>query len=200
MKIYAVREGRKTGLFYSWRETEEVTKGFPGAEYKSFHTIQDAVSYLHKGKVTIESREEEDTYYAYTDGSNVGNGSAYSGSVVVVYNGEIIHEDYVSGSNPEYTPLRNIAGELLGAFLALRWVEENQVSHVVICHDYEGVGKWGTGEYVARNPLAKQYKALVDHYTKQGCVIRFSWLRGHTGDKYNERADMLAKKALGIKK
>ena len=35
-KYYAVRSGRKTGVFLSWAECEEQVKGFSGAEYKSF--------------------------------------------------------------------------------------------------------------------------------------------------------------------
>ena len=38
-KIYAVRKGRKTGIFQTWDETKEQVDGFSGAEYKSFKIV-----------------------------------------------------------------------------------------------------------------------------------------------------------------
>ncbi|MGR5971013.1 ribonuclease H1 domain-containing protein [Bacillus paranthracis] len=35
-KVYAVRKGRKTGIFYSWKECETHVKGYSGAQYRSF--------------------------------------------------------------------------------------------------------------------------------------------------------------------
>lgn len=29
-KVYAVRKGKKTGLFYSWNECEAAVSGYPG--------------------------------------------------------------------------------------------------------------------------------------------------------------------------
>ena len=37
-KFYAVRNGRKTGIFLTWEECEQQVKGFKDAEYKSFST------------------------------------------------------------------------------------------------------------------------------------------------------------------
>ena len=45
-KVYAVRKGKKTGLFYSWNECETVVSGYPGAEYKGFATEEEANAYL----------------------------------------------------------------------------------------------------------------------------------------------------------
>ena len=40
-KIYAVRKGHKTGLFYTWDECKKQVNGFSGAEYKSFQTLDE---------------------------------------------------------------------------------------------------------------------------------------------------------------
>ncbi|KAF8807925.1 ribonuclease H-like protein [Phlegmacium glaucopus] len=40
--FYAVRTGRKTGVFKNWSDCEEQTKGFPKARYKKFATFQEA--------------------------------------------------------------------------------------------------------------------------------------------------------------
>lgn len=42
MKYYAVKNGRKTGIYTSWEDTEKLVKGYPDAKYKSFKTRKDA--------------------------------------------------------------------------------------------------------------------------------------------------------------
>ena len=47
MKYYAVKNGRKTGIFTSWEETLKYVHGFKGAVYKSFANEEDARAYLN---------------------------------------------------------------------------------------------------------------------------------------------------------
>lgn len=44
-KIYAVRKGNKTGLFYSWDECKKAVHGYSGAEYKGFLTKDEAEAF-----------------------------------------------------------------------------------------------------------------------------------------------------------
>lgn len=53
-KIYAVRKGNKTGLFYSWDECKKAVHGYSGAEYKGFLTKDEAEAFLNIGKITRE--------------------------------------------------------------------------------------------------------------------------------------------------
>ena len=46
MKYYAVKKGRKTGIFTDWTSCKEAVDAFPGAEYKSFKTEAEALLYL----------------------------------------------------------------------------------------------------------------------------------------------------------
>ena len=39
-KFYAVRSGRKTGVFFSWETCEAQVRGYPSAKYKSFPTVR----------------------------------------------------------------------------------------------------------------------------------------------------------------
>jgi ribonuclease HI len=41
-KYYVVWRGRETGVFSSWAECSEQIKGYPGAEYKSFDSLEKA--------------------------------------------------------------------------------------------------------------------------------------------------------------
>jgi viroplasmin and RNaseH domain-containing protein len=45
-KVYAVRNGKKTGVFNTWDECKEQVNGFKGAEYKSFKTLEEAKNIL----------------------------------------------------------------------------------------------------------------------------------------------------------
>ena len=49
-KYYAVKKGRKTGIFLTWAECELQVKGFKGALYKSFKTQEEANDYLNEQK------------------------------------------------------------------------------------------------------------------------------------------------------
>ena len=46
MKYYAVKNGRKKGIYLSWEDCKEQVDGFDGAEYKSFSEIKEAEAYL----------------------------------------------------------------------------------------------------------------------------------------------------------
>ena len=45
-KYYAVKKGKKTGIFKSWEECRASVDGCPGAEYKGFGQLAEAEAYL----------------------------------------------------------------------------------------------------------------------------------------------------------
>ena len=57
MKFYAVRKGRKPGIYSTWSECEAQVKGFPQAEYKSFRQRADAESYLQGNEVSNSKKK-----------------------------------------------------------------------------------------------------------------------------------------------
>lgn len=46
-KFYAVRRGRKTGIFHSWNQCNKQVHGYSNAEHKSFKTLEEANAYLN---------------------------------------------------------------------------------------------------------------------------------------------------------
>ena len=48
--FYAVKNGRKTGIFKSWDECKKQVIGFKGAVFKGFVTEQEALDYMAGGK------------------------------------------------------------------------------------------------------------------------------------------------------
>ncbi|WP_231109776.1 RNase H family protein [Thermosipho melanesiensis] len=90
---------------------------------------------------------------------------------------------------------RNVTGEILGVIYALSYAYENGYGCVKLYYDYEGIEKWVVGEWKAKTELTKMYKEKVLEYGKY-INIKFEKVRAHTGDKYNEQADKLAKYAI----
>lgn len=53
-KFYAVRKGKKPGIYMSWDICKQQTDGFPGAEFKSFPTREAAEEYIGQKQQTVE--------------------------------------------------------------------------------------------------------------------------------------------------
>ena len=45
-KFYAVRRGRKRGVYTSWARAQEQVAGWPGADFKKFRTRAEAEAYV----------------------------------------------------------------------------------------------------------------------------------------------------------
>jgi ribonuclease HI len=201
-KIYAVKKGRITGIFKSWDECKSSVDGYPGAVFKSFFTEEEAKVYLSgegKDVPDIHAGKGEEAavnrIVAYVDGSFDEKIGRYAfGCVMITPNGEIIRESG-SGDNPESMALRNVTGEMLGAMFAAKWCDKHGYSDVEICYDYIGIEKWVTGEWKAKNNLTKKYAEFMRGIRKK-LNISFTKIAAHTGVKYNEEADKLAKAAL----
>ena len=47
LKFYAIKNGRKPGIYTNWPQAQAQVKGFSGAKYKSFPTKEEALAYLN---------------------------------------------------------------------------------------------------------------------------------------------------------
>ncbi len=210
-KIYAVRKGKITGTFHTWEECKAAVEGYPGAEYRGFATKAEADAYL-KGRNSLPDTDElnmeamdtailertvclPNQVIAYVDGSFDEKIGRYSfGCVMLTPDGVIIRESG-NGNNPESVALRNVTGEMLGAMFAVKWCEVNGYSAVELCYDYKGIEMWATGGWKAKNDLTQKYAAFMQESGRK-LHITFRKIAAHTGNKYNEEADKLAKTAL----
>lgn len=96
-KFYAVRRGRKPGIYRTWPEAQRQVQGFPGARYKSFATRGEAQAFLtgeppkttakvassslatQSGAQTTATSTSEIT--VYTDGGSRNTGNVAGGHV-----------------------------------------------------------------------------------------------------------------------
>lgn len=201
-KFYAVREGRKTGIFTSWDECKAQVDGHPGAVYKSFKTRAEAEEWyggtgvLRSGGTEVPGSGGTEAAVAYVDGSYDVANHRYAAGGIILYKGNE-YEFSQAFSDEASANLRNVAGEIMGARIAIDYCIEKNIPELVIYHDYEGVGKWGDNLWKANLNMTREYKEYVREAREQ-MTITFVKVKAHAGDKYNEIADKLAKRALGI--
>ncbi len=100
-----------------------------------------------------------------------------------------------SGNDPEVAKIRNVAGEMLGAMNAVRWAKKEGYDSIDIFYDYAGIEMWATGKWKAKNEYTQSYAEYMKKSSKE-IEIQFKKVEAHTGIKYNEQADKLAKSAL----
>jgi ribonuclease HI len=127
-------------------------------------------------------------YEIYVDGSFINGATGYG--VVVLKNGNVVAE--LSGSVPELVVdgSRQVAGELVAVKEALKWCQQQSISEVWIYYDYYGIEKWATRQWKANLPLTIDYARCVGE-----CPIKIHWnkVNSHSGNQWNDRADLLAK-------
>lgn len=201
-KVYAVRKGLKTGVFQTWDECKQVIEGFSGAEYKGFTSLEDAQAYMNNENILDihitkdkELASSSNSVISYIDGSYNSEINRYSfGCIIITPKDEIIKESGC-GSDPEAILIRNVAGELQGALFVAKWAIAHGYSKLEIRHDYEGIAKWATGEWRAKNKITKLYKDKIEEY-KKSLGISFTKVDAHTNNSLNDEADNLAKEAL----
>lgn len=190
-------------ILKSWPETERLIKGVPGAIYSGFITEQEAIDYLGTEDPLKNKSERNyplDGLHCYVDGSFNENLNNYSFALVCVQNGEVLDVDYGLGTNPKAVSMRQIGGELLGAIKALLYAEKTRAKEVVIFHDYKGVAYHATGYWKRDNAFSEDYYNWMQNFFRKFPDIKVHFVKvdAHTGDEFNEIADGLAKKALGI--
>lgn len=196
-KVYAVRKGKRTGIFLSWDECKTSIDGFSGAEYKSFKTMDEAKQYLaiSESMNCFDEIESNDKIIkAYVDGSYDKSTNEFSYGMVVL-DGDLVHEFSKKFSDNELASMNNVAGEIKGAEAAMQYALDNNLKKIIIYHDYEGISKWCTKEWKANKKGTKDY-VLFYKKVKEKVQIEFVKVLAHSNDKYNDMADMLAKKAL----
>lgn len=96
---------------------------------------------------------------AYVDGSYDSATNRFSCGVVLFYNGKEEHFSEVF-CDDSLSEMNNVAGEIKGSEQAIQYCLDHKINSITICHDYEGISKWYTGEWQAKKAGTKAYKAF----------------------------------------
>ena len=206
---YAVRIGKTPGIYKTWEDCKAQVIGYKGAIYKGFVEKQDAEDFLRGGlsasntdaasdnndeNTQVEPSDSEIT--AYVDGS-FSSGKSFGCGCIILKDGEIIAEISKAYEDEELATMRNVAGEIKASELAMQYALDNGYTSLSIYHDYQGIASWCLGEWKTNKAGTIAYKQFYDDI-KDKLKVHFIKVKGHSGDEYNEIADRLAKKALGI--
>lgn len=194
-KFYAIRQPLPPRIVLSWDECLAIVQGAKGAKYKSFKTRAEAENWLEDRPPVAEPG-----LLLYVDGSFMGISSKAGWGWVAVLNGvEIAH---AQGTTPYDALSRNIDGELAATVEALQWFQQWRGQSFAgceiplqstICHDYEGIGRWALGQWKANSQVAQEYQHQVQSLL---AGVSFRKVSAHSGLKWNDRVDALAKGAL----
>ena len=210
-KFYAVKQGRKTGMFLTWDDCKKQVMGYPGAIYKSFGTEAEAKEYLgisgtaagNSGEGNMSASDgmqsvnpASDAVEIYVDGSYHAATKEFSYGMVVLIDGR---EEKFSQkmTDPELAQMRNVAGEIKGSEAAMQYALDHKIPSIIIYHDYQGIASWCNGDWKANKAGTIAYRDFYQK-AKKSVHIEFRKVKGHSNDKYNDMVDELAKEALGI--
>lgn len=210
-KFYAVKQGRKTGMFLTWDDCKKQVMGYPGAIYKSFGTEAEAKEYLgisgtvagnfSEGNMSASDGMQSvnpasDAVEIYVDGSYHAATKEFSYGMLVLIDGR---EEKFSQkmTDPELAQMRNVAGEIKGSEAAMQYALDHEIPSIIIYHDYQGIASWCNGDWKANKAGTIAYRDFYQK-AKQKVNIEFRKVKGHSNDKYNDMVDELAKEALGI--
>lgn len=215
-KYYAVKKGLTPGIYLTWEDCRRNITGFPGAEYKGFETVAEAAAFLEGSSASCRNSDpaaglggidaddgsvpltEPGEAVAYVDGSYNIVTKEYACGVVLFHDEKT---EYFSKkfSDSERAEMRNVAGEIEGSMCAMSYCLEHGIGALTIYYDYEGIEKWCTRAWKANKEGTVAYREFYDKISRQ-VQIRFVKVKGHSGDKYNDLADKLAKQAIGLEK
>ena len=168
-KFYAVKQGRKTGMFLTWDDCKKQVMGYPGAIYKSFGTEAEAKEYLgisaadaresshSEGSIQEENSDSEGAVEIYVDGSYHAATKEFSYGMVVLVDGK---EEKFSQkmTDPELAQMRNVAGEIKGSEAAMQYALDHEIPSIIIYHDYQGIASWCNGDWKANKPGTIAYR------------------------------------------
>lgn len=191
MKYYAVRIGRNPGIYHTWDECKRETMGFKGASFKKFSTREDAEAFINEVEEEKKESAEKDELVVYVDGSYRNKDKSHSYGVYM-FNDE---EEYTYSKRFfKDSEMRNVSGEIKGAMRAMEEAVKLGKKKIYLHYDYEGIRSWALGFWKTNKEGTIYYKNFYDSI-KDKLEVKFIKVEAHTGVKYNELVDQLAKEA-----
>lgn len=191
MKYYAVRIGRNPGIYHTWDECKRETMGFKGASFKKFSTREDAEAFINEVEEEKKESAEKDELVVYVDGSYRNKDKSHSYGVYM-FNDE---EEYTYSKRFfKDSEMRNVSGEIKGAMRAMEEAVKLGKKKIYLHYDYEGIRSWALGFWKTNKEGTIYYKNFYDSI-KNKLEVKFIKVEAHSGLKYNELVDKLAKEA-----
>lgn len=209
-KVYAVRNGRRTGIFHRWADCRGAVRGFKGAEYRGFDSEDGAREWLGDTVTTripedeMEQRiknvfsmcEKNAQYIAFADAS-CGDGSG--GFASLVY--DCATSEFTEQAGGEKTCVGKKM-EIEAIISALKQVPAGASVEIYSGSEYakssfRQIPAWKGNGWRTSCGLLVPYKKLWEEL--DGLVsshkVSFNWQCGRRSNLINERCSFLASEA-----
>jgi ribonuclease H-related protein len=213
-KFYAVKIGKIPGIYTSWTECEKNVKGFPGAIYKRFSNKKEAEKFIKDDELSNMVATDLNTIEIYTDGSHkkhsldnyIGFG-AFCSYMEKEYklSGDCDKEILLDYGISPLTKISNPTAEFLGFAEILKIISDfskkNDLKNYTFIFkiDYQGVKNWINGSWKCKETYIKKIKQKCDLLLFEiPSQILIEYVPAHSGNKYNDQADELAKSKISI--
>lgn len=156
-----------------------------------------SVSNVTRDDVLQELSEVTTEALAYVDGSfNLSTGVYGYGGVLLCRDGSA-RSLQGHGRDETLRTMRNVAGEIHGSMAAIQAAADAGIASITIFYDYMGIEMWANGQWKTNKEGTRAYKAFIDQIRPR-IEIRFQKVAAHTGVRFNELVDQLAKASVGI--
>ena len=217
-KYYAVARGRKIGIFSTWfgaGNAEEQVRGFAGARFKGFETIDEARSWLQKPQSATPGKKkrssvqpktptpaistEQADVIIYTDGGCSHNPGPGGYGAVILAQGK---RQEISGGFKHTT---NNRMELMACIVALKSIKPgvSVIVHSDSQYVVNGISKGWAAKWQAQGWMRNKKDAAENYDLWQDLLdaceplnVHFIWVKGHAGNEENECCDQLATQAF----
>ena len=163
-KVYAVRSGKQTGIFNTWEECQSATKGYSGAEYKSFKSMADAEQYMRGDAPLSVSLPSVGVLLTFT--------SKLKDDVLkftVTLQSKLMTDVVSVETDVSGYPL-SLVSDILPVVTGLYRAKSLGISEVTVVHRNEGIEAWYTGAWSANTDFTRQYAAVA---RSLGLVLKF---------------------------
>ncbi|MBW1605196.1 ribonuclease H family protein [Lactobacillus sp. Sy-1] len=220
-KYYAVRIGRKPGIYDSWPECQKQIASYPNARFKSFINRADAVAFVN-GANPGSTRQapptqplRNDAIVMYTDGGSRNHGNKKGKHVQTTDKAAwaylIIRPDGTKQSAADgelgatnnrmeimallngltYLDQHGLNGDAIDVVADSKYVLDTITKHWLAGWKRRG-WKTSNGQPVKNDALWKQVDQLLGRFTD----LRFHWTKGHADNQGNEFVDHQLNKAM----
>lgn len=193
MPFYAVRKGRKPGIYFTWKECEEQIAGYPYPSYRKFNTLEEAEAFIG------EKKEKSGVLEVWCDGSAVLDKSAGCG-IVIVRDDVVVEELAYPLGEPFTNSHGEVQGILRGISIALLLKREDERIEVNSDSEFsvKTINLWGPKRKSwSGYKYADEFQQIIEYVSTNDITVKH--VRAHRGIKYNEMADSLSRRAAGLK-
>jgi ribonuclease HI len=187
---YAVRIGRKPGIYYSWGECEAQVKNFQGASYKKFNTIQEAKLFINSNGNSEDCLGELKGFKLFTDGGSRRN-PGIAGCGAVLYNGNV---KVASCYHFLGHQISNNVAEYYGIIHGLTIAEIQKVKILKIYSDSTLIINQLTGTWKISHPDMEKLNKKVKDSLKAFSSVSFEYIPREK----NKEADILSNLAMDL--